>query len=71
MIIVIISDEDMLYYNTSKKYSWNFIMRKKMLLIWYIIKAFTFVVKYTYLLVSVSELESKSGSDSFHDERFL
>ena len=71
MIIVIISDEDMLYYNTSKKYSWTFIMRKEMLLIWYIIKTFTFVVKYTYLLVRVSELESKSGSDSFHDERFL
>ena len=71
MIIVIISDEDMLYYNTSKKYSWTFIMRKEMLLIWYIIKTFTFVVKYTYLLVSVSELESKNGSDSFHDERFL
>ena len=46
-------------------------MRKKMPLIWYIIKTFTFDVNYKHLLISVSELESKSRSDSFYDKRFL
>ena len=39
--------------------------------IWYTIKTLTFAVKYTYFLLTVAVLQSKSETDKFYDERFL
>ena len=48
---------------------WLEIYYEKIPLIWYIVKAFTFDVKYTYLLLSVVVLQSKSEADRFYDEK--
>ena len=40
---------------------------EKMPMNWYIIKTFTFDIKYTYLLLSVVVLQSKSEADRFYD----
>ena len=41
-----------------------------MTLIWCIAKTFAFDIKYIYLLLSVSVLQSKSEKDRFHEKGF-
>ena len=46
---------------------WLEIYYDKMPMNWYIIKTFTFDIKYTYLLLSVVVLQCKSEADRFYD----